>query len=117
LAILIAEVKKIERNNNNIVVGVVFLFVVVLFFNRFSAIQNYSRMKIKKHVLWEIQYACGQAMNCHSFSYSFTHSLIHSLTCSLTYSFKAQQIVDKSFFKRQFSCLTMDEKKVHLPFV
>jgi len=43
--------------------------------------------------------------------HSVIHSLIHSLTCSLTYSFNAQQIVDKSFFKRQFSCLTMEEKK------
>lgn len=76
----------------NKITTILFLLQVFLFFprfvvalNRFSAIQNYSRMKIKNMFFGKFNTRVDSArqagdIHCHSFSYSFI-----ALTCSLTH--------------------------------
>lgn len=77
----------VQQNNNNIVfvVSVSFFPRFVVSLSRFSAIQNYSRMKIKNMFFGKFNTRVDSArqagdIHCHSFSYSFI-----ALTCSLTH--------------------------------
>lgn len=93
-----------QQNNNNIVfVASVSFFSPVFLsrFSRFSAIQNYSRMKIKNMFSGKfntrVDSASAGKRHCHSYSYSFialTCSLTHSLT-TLLFIYSQQQIAYK----------------------
>lgn len=106
--LLLLAVQQKKKNNIVFVASVSFFPRFVVALNRFSAIQNYSRMKIKNMFFGKFNTRVDSARQqatfivIHSVIHSL-HSLAHSLTTLLfIYS---QQIAYKSFVKRQFPLL------------
>lgn len=87
-----------------------FLLRFVVAFNRFSAIQNYSRMKIKNMFSGKFNTRVDSGKQTLSFIQLFIHALTRSLQYSFIHSLHSK-LLTKSFVKRAFPrCCCMISK-------